>query len=203
MTHLNTCRNEKGQTYSNKGFSSPPLVNDRANLQRIPSRENNQILYDNRSPFEIFSLVPHEPSKHPRNSTSVHKLHLSAFLVQYIENVITKSMTQLGIRQTGSLHSAAPWSQKILSHRFLGNPGGVSEPLLCFGPEKTTTGTGSLPWITSVCIFMAAPISPTVLSTNEGVSLCYSQQFFFFLKYPFSKNAFQYVPGTIRTVLWE
>lgn len=89
------------------------------------------------------------------------------------------------------------------SRGFLGNPGGVSEPLLCFGPKKITTGTGSLPWITSVCIFMAAPISPIVISTNEGVSLCYSQQFFFLKKYPFSKNAFQYVPGAIRTVLWE
>lgn len=102
MTHLNSCRNERGQTYSNKGFSSPSLVNDRANLQRIPLRDNNQILYDNRTPFEIFSLVPYEPSKDPRNSTSVHKLHLSASLVQYIENVIRKStISSVGFGKRG------------------------------------------------------------------------------------------------------
>lgn len=65
-----------------------------------------------------------------------------------------------------------------LSRGFLGNLGSVSEPLLCFGPKKTTPRTGSLPWIPSVCIFMAAPISPIVLSANEGVSRCHSQQFF-------------------------
>lgn len=179
MTHLNTCRNERGQTYSNKGSSSPPLVNDRASLQRIPLRENNQILYDNRSPFEIFSLVPHEPSKHPRNSTSVHRLHLPAFLVHWqchykIQDPVWDLVNGVTALSCTLKSEVVP----SLSRGFLGHPGSVSEPLLCFGPKKTTTGTGALPWVTSVCIFTAAPISPIVLSTNEGVSLCHSQQFF-------------------------
>lgn len=57
MTHLHTCRNERGQTY-NKEFLSLSLVSNRLTLQRIPLTVNNQILYDNRSPFKIFSLVP-------------------------------------------------------------------------------------------------------------------------------------------------
>lgn len=61
-----------------KRFFSLPLVNVSLNLQRIPLRENNKILYDNRLSFEIF-LVPYENIQTPRNLMSVYTLHLPAF----------------------------------------------------------------------------------------------------------------------------
>ena len=134
------------------------------------------MLYDNRFPLEIFSLVPCELSKHPRNSTSVHHIHLPAFL--YVENVIEKDpRPSLGFDKWGhctQLHPEVrsgfvlvPWGSRAIPAE--------SHSHLCAGPKKTTTGTQCFPGITNVFISTAVPSSTNLtrfLPTNGRVSLC-------------------------------
>lgn len=152
---------------------------------------------------------PHEPSKHPRNSTSVHQLQLPALLSHWKRH--RKKNKQLRPNLGFS-----KWGHCTRLH--LGVSSGLS--LSCGVPEQSLETVPEThlcldlrrppvkrfwPWITSVFGFNSSTILTNILSTNERVSFfaitnSYEKAL---QNYSFPKNAFQYVPGAIRTVLWE
>ena len=174
--HLNTCRHERGQTCNND-FSSLTLVKDGLTPQRVPLRENNQILWTTNHHLKSCLWFPYEPSKCPRNPMSVHKLHLPAFFSHgkcHNEKILYPTWDLVNGATTPhfTLKAEVALSRPV---EFQEAPvEGVRDTSL-FGPKENTTESILHPWSLEGSLSVAASTS-LIFYQQMSFSFCHCQQ---------------------------
>lgn len=166
---------------------SVSFVNDRLNLQRILLRESNQILYDNRSPFKIFSLVPIWTVKISQESLFSAHTPSPSFLFT-LKMLLKYPWPNLGFGKWGhctQLHLEVRSGSGLVP----GHPGQALErgleTLLCLDSMPPLR---SIPRLESlVFLSVMAPTSPIFYQQMKECPFCHYQQLFL-------KKSFKIIP---------